>query len=131
MKFESKSSRQSTFDLAPMVDIVFILVTYFLVNATLVKEPVLDIKVPKSLFAKPTVPKRIQIYLNNNNVLYLNQKRIKMSQLGDEVKAIAKNYKDRVIIKADERVTYKQLVKVMDGVKQAGIEDFSLATEFE
>ena len=132
-KVHSRIQAKQGIELAAMVDVIFILVTYFLVNASLVKDPILDVVLPKSLFAKRDATPTQQIYIASEQKIYLDRKEVPLEQLSV---ALQKNRDDiyreaqKIVIKADKKITYEFLVRVMDQLYSAGIEDFKLATEY-
>lgn len=116
--------------MAPMVDIVFLLVTYFLINSTLAKNPAIKIELPKSVSAQSEVQKKIVIYVDSSNNIYLNEQKLTLEELPVELKKIAQSTNEpQVVIKGDKDSNYQTIVSVMDYVNQAGISHFNLATE--
>ena len=126
----SKLELKSGIELAPMVDIVFLLVTYFLINSTLARNPAIKIELPKSETAQSELQKNIVIHVNNDNQIFLNDSPVTLKQLPVELKKIIKDKeKDHVVIRGDKKANYQSIVSVMDYVHQAGITHFNLATE--
>ncbi len=127
---KSKLTIKTGIELAAMVDIVFLLVTYFLINATLAKNPSIKIELPKSVAAQPEVQKKIVIFIDAKNQVYVNDLRVELSDLPKQLKKLVKNKDDDyVIIKGDKSSSYQTIISVMDQVSQAGIVHFNLATE--
>lgn len=130
MKIRSRLNIKSGIDMAPMVDIVFLLVTYFLINSTLAKNPAIKIELPKSVSAQSEVQKKIVIYVDSSNNIYLNEQKLTLEELPVELKKIAQSTNEpQVVIKGDKDSNYQTIVSVMDYVNQAGISHFNLATE--
>lgn len=117
-------------ELAPMVDIVFLLVTYFLINATLAKNPTIKIELPKSQTAQSEMQRHIVIQVSAAGTIFLNGESVELRSLPAKLDQIVKDKeKDQVIIKGDKDANYQSIVSVMDYVHQAGISHFNLATE--
>ena len=117
-------------ELPAMVDIVFLLVTYFLINATLIKNPNIKIKLPKSMTATSEVKKSIVIQINKDDKVFVNDLPVTLKQLPVELAKLAKNKKEnQVIIRGDKKSSYQRLITVIDYVNQTGINHFNLATE--
>ena len=138
-KFQTRKRRSSSLrnglDLAPLLDIIFILVTYFLVNASFLKQPSLNIDLPKSIHAKADAKQALQIYINNKKEIYLNKTLVKEPLLSTKVMALIKErpylkLKARVILYADKTTPYEKLLSVMDELYKAGMKDFRLGTKF-
>lgn len=127
---KSKLTIKTGIELAAMVDIVFLLVTYFLINATLARNPAIKIELPKSISAETELQKRTVIHIDAKNQIYLNDKKVTLKNLPALLKATVKNKeKDYVIIKGDKNSSYQTVISVMDHVSKAGIVHFNLATD--
>ena len=127
---KTKLSLKSGIELAPMVDIVFLLVAYFLINSTLIRNPAIKIELPKAETAQSEVEKKIIIHVTGDNKIFLNEKEVTLTNLPVEIKKlITDRDKDHVIIRGDKNASYESIVSVMDYVHQAGITHFNLATE--
>ena len=117
-------------ELPAMVDIVFLLVAYFLINATLIKNPNIKIKLPKSMTAQSEAKKNIVIQITKDDRVLVNDLPVTIKQLPIELGKITRNKKaDQVIIRGDKKSSYQKLITVIDYVNQAGINHFNLATE--
>ncbi|MDH5717040.1 MAG: biopolymer transporter ExbD [Spirochaetia bacterium] len=127
---KSKLALKSGIELAPMVDIVFLLVAYFLINSTLIRNPAIKIELPKAETAQSEVEKKIIIHVTGENKIYLNENEVELKNLPVEIKKLVTDKdKDHVIIRGDRSASYEAVVAVMDYVHQAGITHFNLATE--
>lgn len=129
-EYKSKLELKSGIELAPMVDIVFLLVTYFLINSTLAKNPAIKIELPKSETAQSELQRNVIIHVDDENRIFLNDMPVTLKSLPVELKKVIKDKdKDHVIIKGDKNSNYQSIISVMDYVHQAGITHFNLATE--
>jgi len=126
----SRLEIKSGIELAAMVDVVFLLVTYFLINATLSKNPVIKIALPKSITAQTETQQKTIVYIDNANKIYVNDQQVDLPNLGGLIKKTVKDPEnDLVIIKGDKESSYQTIITVIDSVNQAGINHFNLATE--
>ena len=127
---KTKLTIRSGIDLAAMVDIVFLLVTYFLINSTLAKNPAIKIQLPKSQSAEFEIQKDVIIYVNDKSKVYINDREVDVKDIPKIITSIIKD-KDRqkVIIKGDKATSYQTIVTIMDYVNQAGISHINLATD--
>lgn len=117
-------------ELAPMVDIVFLLVTYFLINATLARNPAIKIELPKSQTAQSELQRHIIIQVSASGAIFINGENTNLPSLPAKLDQLIKDKdKDQVIIKGDKQADYQSIVSVMDSVHKAGISHFNLATE--
>ncbi len=117
-------------ELAPFVDILFLLVTYFLMNATLANNPSIKIELPKSDTSQSADTQPLTIVINQENQIFVNEKNVSLKDLGREVVARIKDKeKDQVIIRGDKKSSYQMVISVMDELNKAGVTRFNLATD--
>ncbi|MBL8034366.1 MAG: biopolymer transporter ExbD [Leptospiraceae bacterium] len=117
-------------ELAPFVDILFLLVTYFLMNATLANNPSIKIELPKSDTSQSAETQPLTVIINQDNQIFVNEKNVSLKDLGKEVSSRIKDKeKDQVIIRGDKRSSYQIVISVMDELNKAGVTRFNLATD--
>lgn len=113
-----------------VADVVFLLLTYFLLNSTIGKNPSIKINLPKSISAKPETTTHIVIHVDDTNHVYLDGNPVTIENLGSAIKRKVKGTEESpVIIKGDKNSSYQTIITVMDKINQAGITNFNLATE--
>ena len=116
--------------LTSLIDIVFLLLIYFLLTTNFLVDEGINIKLPQAKAAAPQIEQEITIYVDKNGKAFLRDKEIPLNLLFTELKNMIGNQKDRlVIIKADRAVILNKAVKVMDLAKAAGAGRLCLATE--
>jgi len=120
------------FQIAPMVDIVFLLLIFFLVTWNFSRnETELDVKVPKAREGKETRRAVGEVILNvkADGSVVMNRRAMDPAALGDALKKIAALYPDQaVILRGDENTDYRHVVEVLDICRQANIWNVAFAT---
>lgn len=120
------------FQIAPMVDIVFLLLIFFLVTWNFSRnETELDVKVPKAREGKETRRAVGEVILNvkADGSVVMNRRTMDPAALGDALKKIAALYPDQaVILRGDENTDYRHVVEVLDICRQANIWNVAFAT---
>lgn len=118
--------------LTSLIDIVFLLLIYFLLTTNFLVDEGINIKLPQAKAAAPQIKQEITIYVDKYGTAFLRNKEIPLNDLFIELKNMIGDQKDRlVIIKADRAVILNKAVKVMDLAKAAGAGRLCLATEKE
>jgi|TARA_B000000565_G_scaffold55992_1_gene37183 biopolymer transport protein ExbD len=113
-----------------MLDVVFILLIFFIVTANFIKEPGLEVNRPDSETAEPTENAAILIAVGNAGEIYMDGRRIDKRQVkANVVRLLAENPQGSVVIQADEKATADTIMAVMDGAREAGVYNISLASE--
>ena len=129
MKLRKKPLPIAGFDMTPMIDIVFLLVIFFMVSSTFITNRGIKVKLPKSITSQSEVNNKIIISIKENGDLYLNDQKVLQKKLGQLLKKEKlKSNQDLVIIKGDKQVPYSKMIEIMDLAKIAGLERISLAT---
>lgn len=133
IKVERRKKRKSLpLDLVPLIDIVFLLLIFFMLTATFTIQSGIKVKLPKATTPGEEIEKRLTIYLTAGNVLYLNQERVELNNLRAKLKSLAGGERrNALIIKADENARHGMVVKIMDMATAAGIDKLMIAAEKE
>lgn len=116
--------------LTSLIDIVFMLLIYFLLTTNFMVDEGIKIKLPQAKAAAPQTQQEITIYVDRDGRAFLMNKEVPLNILFSELKKMIGGQKDRlVVIKADRAVILNKAVKVMDLAKAAGAGRLCLATE--
>ncbi len=117
-------------DITPMLDVVFIMLIFFIVTASFIKESGIEVNRPDASTAQAKPRANILIAINENDEIWINKRRVDESQVRANIERLhAENPQGTVVIQADEEAKTRKLVAVMDAARQAGVYDVSLATE--
>ncbi|HOX25279.1 MAG TPA: biopolymer transporter ExbD [Candidatus Krumholzibacteria bacterium] len=111
-----------------LVDVMFLLVLFFLVSTTFKNQPSIDLSLPRSSTAQesPTTP--TVIYLTRDGRLFLDDEAIERTALGGRLRELqAATGEDRVVLRADEHAEHGAVVDLIDIVKESGFRRVSLA----
>ena len=123
-------AEEEEINITPMLDVVFILLIFFIVTANFIKEPGLEVNRPDSETAEPTENAAILIAVGNAGEIYMDGRRIDKRQVkANVVRLLAENPQGSVVIQADEKATADTIMAVMDGAREAGVYKISLASE--
>ena len=117
-------------NITPMLDVVFILLIFFIVTANFIKEPGLEINRPDSETSEITENAAILIAIGAAGEIYMDGRRIDVRQVkANVIRLIAENPQGSVVIQADVKSTAEKIVAVMDEVRAAGVVAISIASE--
>ncbi|MEM8799914.1 MAG: biopolymer transporter ExbD [Pseudomonadota bacterium] len=125
----SKQTEDATIDLTPMLDVVFIMLIFFIVTATFVKEAGIDVTKADARTAELANRASIFIAINANNEVYIQRNKVDINQVAATVERLhAENPKGSIVIQPDAKSSVNIYAKVQDQVKAAGVETIILAT---
>ncbi len=121
---------EAQIDLTPMLDVVFIMLIFFIVTASFIKEAGVEVNRPEASTSNPAENVNILIAITANDEVWMTGRRIDVRAVRANVERLhAENPKGTVVIQADNESTTKTVVKVLDASRAAGVMDVSLATE--
>ncbi len=116
-------------NLTPLLDMVFILLIFFLVTSSFLKESGVEINRPTAKTAEPQPAANIVIAIDANGMVWIDRHRIAQAALAAEIERLhAANPDIGVIVTADRDSRTGILVKTLDTVRLAGITDVAVAT---
>ncbi|MCK4423769.1 MAG: biopolymer transporter ExbD [Candidatus Omnitrophica bacterium] len=130
MEFKGRKKIKDTLNIAPLIDIVFLLLIFFMLSSHFVTQPGLKITLPTAVTAKLHSEEDIIVFITEDNKLILNGKEVVLDKLRAELEIkLVSAKKKTVVIKADEKVDLGLAVKVMDRAKQAKAEGLVISTK--
>lgn len=117
--------------LSPMIDMIFLLLVFFIVSTMYMSEiKTIPIRLPVAQNSETVSKSNFAVTVKKDGVLYLEDNKIEMKQM--VANAAAESKRDAafsVIIRADGEANYKTVIKLMDELKGAGVTRFGLATD--
>ena len=129
MEFEGRKRINARLDMAPLIDVVFLLLIFFMLSAHFVTQPGIKIDLPTASTAKLQTEEDIVISITADSVLYLNEEKVSLEDLLEKLKKkMDESQKRVVIVKADEKIDLGLAVRVMDISKQAKAEGLVIST---
>lgn len=127
-----KERFQVQMPLTSLIDIVFLLLIYFLLTTNFMVDEGINVKLPQAKASAPQTEEVITVYVDEQGRAYLREREVPLNELFDRLQQMIGREKDRlVVIRADRSVILNHAVKVMDVAKAAGAGRLCLATEKE
>ncbi|MDX2445898.1 MAG: biopolymer transporter ExbD [Desulfobacterales bacterium] len=118
--------------LTSLIDIVFLLLIYFLLTTNFMVDEGIQVKLPQANATSPQSEKEITIYVDSTGKVFMDNRAVPLNALFTMVKSKLGEKADAlVVIKADKSVILNKAVRVMDVAKAAGADRLLLATEKE
>ena len=123
---------ENNVDMTPMLDIVFIMLIFFVVTTSFVKESGIDVNRPSAHTAEVKERGNILVAIDEAGQIWIDKRSVDIRAVRANVERLhAENPQGTVVIQSDENAVTGLLVKVMDQVRQAGIENVSIAAQAE
>jgi biopolymer transport protein ExbD len=124
----NQGNEETDINLTPMLDIVFIMLIFFVVTTSFVKESGLEVNRPTAQTAEPRERGNILIAISPNGEIWIDNQPVDIRAVRAVVeRLVAENPGGGVIIQGDREAQIGLLVKVMDQIRKAGIANVSIA----
>ena len=125
-----RNSRSVFVNVTSFIDVLFVLLLFFMVSTTFVNQPAMSLDLPKAKNAQGTRQPAIIVYVDQNGGIRLNDEPVNDALLDSALRARLANSEDKaVVLKADSRVTHGAVVHVLDIIKGAGVVKLTIATQ--
>ncbi|MFZ6017817.1 MAG: ExbD/TolR family protein [Nitrospirota bacterium] len=130
MEFERRRHNHTHLNIAPLVDVVFLLLLFFMLTSHLIQEPAIKIRLPESKTAEAKSETIKTLTITEDGEIYFMDRRVDLENLQIVIHENLRDVeKDFLRIKADRNVSVGLLVNVIDEVRLSGIKNFSIVTE--
>lgn len=127
---KKRSRRESLIDISPMMDMVFILLIFFIVTSTFTRETGIDVTKPKASSAKELAKESILIGITRQGTIHINETQVNLSSLQTILKQMMAESPDRpVIIVSDRDAPSGAIVDVLDECNIAKVRKVSISAE--
>ena len=124
------SEQEASVDITPMLDVVFIMLIFFIVTATFVKESGIEVDRPQATTAVVQEKANILIAIDAQDKVWVNRREVDLRAVRPNIERLhAENPKGTVVIQADRDSRNEVLVKVMDASRQAGVYTIAIAAQ--
>jgi biopolymer transport protein ExbD len=119
---------ESEINLTPMLDVVFIMLIFFIVTAVFVREPGVEVDRPEAVTAFTPGGGSIFIAITENDEIWLDRREIELAGVRSAIERMSsENPEAGLIIQSDSAAHNEVLIAVMDAAKEAGITEITIA----
>ena len=124
------ADEENEINLTPMLDVVFIMLIFFIVTASFVKEAGIDVNKPDAPTAVRQEKANILVAISESNQIWIDRRQVDPRAVRANIERLhAENPEGAVIIQADRKAYTETLVTVMDAARQAGVFNVSIAAQ--
>ena len=132
MKLRRKKVTQQGIDISPLIDMVFILLIFFMVSTTFNKDMKLDITRPGAATATAASTKSLRVYIDSGENIYIDEQPTKPWVVQSKVReALATNKEKPVLVITDKGVPAETLIEVVDQCRLGGAKDVGVSAQQE
>ncbi|HIP18091.1 MAG TPA: biopolymer transporter ExbD [Sulfurovum sp.] len=132
MRFRPKRQNIDNIDVSPLIDMVFILLIFFMVTTTFVKDMKLDLNRPSAASASKASSKVIRVYIDNGSEIYIDNQPVKLWAVQSKLRDLLRgNNEKAVLVVSDTSIPVERLIDVVDECRMSGAKDVAVSTSKE
>ena len=125
---KAREEEEAEINITPMLDVVFIMLIFFIVTASFVKESGIDVNRPDAATATVKERGNILVAITDTNQIWIDRRQVDPRSVRANIERLhAENPQGAVVIQADKNSKNGLLVQVMDAARQAGVFNVSIA----
>ena len=129
MLYRRKRETSVQIDLSPLIDVVFLLLIFFMVSTQFKDDHGLDLALPGSESRKASDVKNLTISIDKNEVIRVGEETSTVENIGEAIQRLLPDFENKmVVLKVDQSVNHGLVVEVMDAAKAAGAEGLTFST---
>ena len=132
MQFKAKQKRKVQINITSLIDVLFLLLIFFMVSSTFLEQPGIKLELPHAQSAVIVEQKDYTLFVDKEGKMFLNRAAVTKENLQEKIKAALPNMKEgALILKADQDVSHGIVVHIMDVVKQSGVKKLIIGTKLD
>ncbi|HHS14302.1 MAG TPA: biopolymer transporter ExbD [bacterium] len=129
MQFREKKKKRVIINITSLVDVLFLLLIFFIVSSTFIEQPGMKLDLPETSGQPPVRVEGVVLSITADGAMYLNDDPVTLENLKDRLKPLIKNLgEEGLMLKADEAVRYGLVVEAMDTARLAGVQKLVVVT---
>ena len=128
MRFKRKISiEKGQLDLAPLIDVVFLLLIFFMLTSSFIFQPGIRVNLPKAVTSEVLHRDVLVVTISKDDKIYINERPIEGEELISRV-TMAANDDQPILIKADKDAKLGKIIKIWDICRQVDVKQINIAT---
>ena len=132
MQFRLKSKRRVIINVTSLIDVLFLLLIFFMVSSTFLEQPGMKLELPSAKSSEVARVEKLVLYIGPNDEIVFNDQVVPIDSLGKAFEnAIPLAEEKTLVLKADKMVHHGTVVKVMDIAKRVGLKKLVVGTRME
>jgi biopolymer transport protein ExbD len=125
----SRNESEGQLNLTPMLDVVFIMLIFFIVTATFIKQAGVEVTRPDALTAEPKKTISVIVAINAAGEIWIDNRRVDPTAVRSMIEQLhAENPRGGMVIQADRGARTEQLIRVLEAARGAGVSEVAVAT---
>ena len=123
MEFNPKKKRRVLINITSLIDVMFLLLIFFMVTSTFLDQPGMKLELPSAESAEVARIEKLVLYISSDDLVVFNNDQIALDDLEETLRSAMSEIEDRtLVLNADREVQHGTVIRVMDIAKKIGLE---------
>lgn len=132
MQFKEKQKKRTGLNITSLIDVMFILLIFFMVSSSFVEQPGMKLELPAMQSQEMAKVEKMALFVSKEGKLFLNDRPVVIDSLGSVIKEVIPNVEEKtLVLKADKAVEHGLVVQIMDIAKRNGLKKIVIGTRVE
>ena len=132
MQFKDKPKRRVIINITSLIDVLFLLLIFFMVTSTFLEQPGMKLELPSAKSAEVSQVEKLVLFIGPGGEIVFNDQTVTLDDLERAIEEAVPQAKEKtLVLKADRTVQHGTVVAVMDIAKRAGLEKLVVGTTME
>lgn len=132
MRIRPKKQEVDNVDVSPLIDMVFILLIFFMVTTTFVKDMKLELERPSAASASKADSKVVRVYIDNTSQVYIDNQPVQLWAIQSKLRDLLRTSTEKsVLVISDDTIPVETLIDVVDECRMSGAKDVAVSTSKE
>ena len=123
---DDQSRRRVSLDISPLLDVVFLLLIFFLVTTTFMPDASMELELPESTTATQSEVVPTMVTVGEDGGVQIDGDSVSIQELERAVAALLPEEREKITVRADARVDYGVIVRIIDALRNAAVDALSL-----
>jgi biopolymer transport protein ExbD len=129
MHLSTKPKKKVSLNLTSLIDVLFILIIFFVVSSTFLEQPGIKLNLPEAATSETHAVQKVVLYIDKEENIFLNDDPIDQQQVAEKVEQLISAQTDKsLVLKADDKVTHGLVIRIMDALRKKGIYKIIIST---
>jgi biopolymer transport protein ExbD len=129
MQLSTKPKKKITLNLTSLIDVLFILIIFFVVSSTFLEQPGIKLNLPEAATSETHAVQKVVLYIDKEEHIFLNDDPISQEQVAEKVEQMIAAQTDKsLVLKADDKVSHGLVIRIMDALRKKGIYKIVIST---
>ena len=132
MQFKNSEKKRSRINVTPLIDVLFILLIFFMVSSSFIEQPGMKLELPAIKSKESVRVENLVMTISKDGSLRLGEKPVDMGNLSAAIRDMIPNIEEKtLVLKADKDAAHGLIVQIMDIAKRSGLKKIVIGTRVE